>query len=294
MSSDKYPTDRAAYLAREAAQDAIDMLNLKKKGDESVNGKFELGAVCLGGMTHFIADVSSPPHVLQNDKWKSSIHSEWEYYGDHFLRTHFTHTESFTSYGNIFPNGGPSWANSDPRTVGKTLTAVDPYVAVMMMSLVSFSACDLGSSGFMGNSAAPNLDKNDPSSVLNSDRVKTLLKWAAFYTACAIMWVLDKCNDNIMGDTISDRFVSDSSAYEAKARDFSSKDALKDYLAEKNSAEFSQYMGNQVANAAVAGFSPILLFTSLSLLGTVSVLVGVPIAGRVNEKEKKTESWLEG
>ena len=97
------------------------------------------------------------------------------------------------------------------------------------------------------------------------------------------MWVLDKCNDNIMGDTVSDRFVP--VKFETTSKDFSSKEALKDYLAEKSSAQFSEYMGNQVANAAVASFSPILLFTSLSLLGTVSILVGVPIAGRVKEKE---------
>ena len=106
----------------------------------------------------------------------------------------------------------------------------------------------------------------------------------------ALIWVLDKCNDNIMGDTTSDRFFTEKQLV-VTSKDFSSKDALNDYLMEKNSAEFSQYMGNQVANAAVASFSPILLFTSLSLLGTISVLVGVPIAGRV--KEKETEGFVE-
>lgn len=326
-----YPSSaHGAYFAREAAADAEDYLNfdsgeytVEDGSKHRVEGKFEMAAVCLGGMTHYITDLSSPPHTLGpnsgSQPWNWKSHDFWDDYADRTLKTRFTHTTVSTSWGNIFPNGGPNWEVVNPSQADSgsnagfknpALEPIDPYAAAMMMSLITFSACDI-SGGYMGELASgarvdkgnevDGLEWSDPINSANTreERAKTLLKWAVYYSACAIMWVLDRC-EIVNKDTTTGRLdilPSTNRAHVSKQTDIASRNALSEYSSTKAANGYSQHITDSFVGATVASFSPQLLFASFSILGTVSVLLGVPIAStvaeKIKEKEGETEAWVQ-
>jgi len=182
---------------------------------------------------------------------------------------------------------------------------MDPYVAAMMMSLITFSACDI-SGGYMGSLAAGNsedgLNWDDPIDSANNkeERAKTLLKWSVYYTACAIMWVLDK-SEFVNEDTTTGRLdipAESHNIHVASSKVPTTVGALKDYLKTKSKSGYAEHLTDSFVDATVASFSPVLLFANFSLLGTLSTLLAAPVICKVSaklaEKDDLKESELLG
>ena len=183
---------RAAFLAEQAGDQALNYLNKNFTAYEVINGvktrvmvkgKYEAAAVCLGGMTHFIADVSSPPHTLK-DPWPT--HNVWDRYADIDLTTRF-------AVSTEFPHGGPNWGEVDPTDLfaGGAVAALkpmDPFYAAELMAYVTHTAYDTGDP----DDAAENLVYDNP----DDDRIRELLEWSVYYSACAMLGVLNQTDIN--------------------------------------------------------------------------------------------------
>ena len=236
----------AATMAQRAARLAIHYLKktyeVKYKEEVSqeaqekqIKGKYEMGSLLLGVMTHYIGDLASPPHVLKEGKIYGNIpdaqqnwdtHDWWDAYADQFTRFKTGDEAGKSSDGKeYFPFGGPCWHEEEIEDGegGSFITGVDPtyidvkegefntiaelepkapFLAAEEMAWLTFSADD---------------QTNNPSDVTERDlaaiqlhwdfnnatgknpknynkkemkRCHALLKWAAYYTACAILWVV--------------------------------------------------------------------------------------------------------
>lgn len=182
----------AGWYAMQAAQSAIHWLNYSKKDQPwqgqhySYRGKYEMGAECLSGMTHFIGDVAGPLHTFKGVPF---YHRYWDKIADDLV--------GWDATGGFNRKGGPDWSRVNPSQYSIALIPIDPWTAVKEMATL---AHDYGGSHY-----APSL----PSQPSDSDLfyvnwVKTLLKKAVWYTACAILWVLLQCD--FSDDTFSDKW----------------------------------------------------------------------------------------
>jgi len=180
-----------AYVIQ-AAQSAIHWFNWEPdepiiyKGRElNPKGKWEAGAVCLGGMTHFIADVAHPFHTFHTNL----PHGNWDKLGDVVVGW-----DDFTGFNG---KGGPDWSMVNPMQYSVMLVPIDPWTAVKEMA--SFSH-DYGGSHY-----APSCPARPTDADLDSlSWVKVLLGKAVYYTACAMLWVFLQCD--FPEDTFSDRW----------------------------------------------------------------------------------------
>ncbi len=157
----------------------------------------------------------------------------------------------------------------------------------MMNSFKTYSAID---AGYMGDLSAPNLKFDDLSVspkgtpyAKNQDianRCKQLLRWGCYYTACAIMWVLDRCNTNIDGDTTSDRFFPSTKPCEAPSRKPALSPHINEaYLATKRqeSRDFAISEAESIeAGASALDYSQLGAFL-LSTIAPLAGVIGVPV-----------------
>lgn len=184
----------AGEYAIQAAQSAIHWLSYKKTvihhGEEyTIRGKWEAGAQCLGGMTHFIADVAHPFHTTIG----KPNHLGWDKIGDTLV--------GWNDQGGFSMNGGPDWSKVNPSLYSVALIPIDPWTAVKEMATFAHD--------YNGDNFAINLPEvvtpSDPLYYLKYlPWVKQLLNKAVWYTACAMLWVLLQCD--IHDDTFSDRW----------------------------------------------------------------------------------------
>ncbi len=190
-------------------------------------GKYEAAAQCLGGIAHYIGDLANPrktePTPLNSYGWaqtrveKEAIYVESENHDgvEHFI------------------NGGPNYywdggdndlKNLDPTFIyypyeeyvrdeelrQLTLVPMHPIVAMFLMADTTFGAIDYYPEGsdFESRSlydryyASINFAKDSYGSENYKFRVITLLKYAAYYTACALIDIVKDADidpDNFNG-----------------------------------------------------------------------------------------------
>ena len=195
----------AAEYATIAGLQALYYLNKMKDGEPAY--KYEAAAICLGGMAHFIGDLANPLHTVltighRPPEAQSTNHKSWDAYLD-----------TFANWNDIGP-GDPNWGEIDPREFfdekNKGLEPIFPYQAAVNMAEITALALDYKGthSAYDGeqlemdwdNYVARNLCENpaECSCQLTTEmkmscdtRAKELIMWAVYYTACAILWVLD-------------------------------------------------------------------------------------------------------
>ena len=71
------------------------------------------------------------------------------------------------------------------------------------------------------------------------------------------------------------------------------REAVKEYQDIKEKSVYAEHISDSYVNAAVAAYSPTLLFINFSLLGTLSAVLGIPAICKVAEKLKDREAPLE-
>jgi hypothetical protein len=150
-----------ALKCQRAANDAI---RLAGGNNPEERRWYEAGARCLGGMTHYIADLSSFAHVYKDYNWNpydfgiSDCGHFLDEYTMYNLLTYFTTSD-------IFPNGGPDWSlvncsnlrveNPITHKIGDLITVKDgkgttdklthlisPELAAIEMSSLTYSGVD--------------------------------------------------------------------------------------------------------------------------------------------------------
>ncbi|TKJ20566.1 MAG: hypothetical protein CEE43_12110 [Promethearchaeota archaeon Loki_b32] len=193
-----------AQFALMAARDAIGFLNkpIRYKDENGQQheryGQYEPAAFCLGAMTHFVSDLSSPPHVLKEYCWgqdvtpgvkseRDAAHSNIERFIDKLMDPEFV-------------NNGPDWMTlfrgqifSDAECLG--LTEKNPGQAAqdLAMYVRNTNGTNYGHQNrydpyyFYKNPFQPPAPRT-----VYEDVMKYALKQAVWETARAILWVLNR------------------------------------------------------------------------------------------------------
>ena len=184
----------AGGFAIQAAESAIHWFNYKKtfiylNEEYQIKGKWEMGAQCLGGMTHFIADVSHPFHTYNS----GYDHEYWDKIGDILA--------GWNDQGGFTMKGGPDWSEVNPSLYSIALIPIDPWSCVKEMATFAYD--------YNGDNYAVNLpEKATPNNPNYYTKyvpwVKNLLNKAVWYTACAMLWIFLQCD--FPDDTFSDRW----------------------------------------------------------------------------------------
>ncbi|MFX1257229.1 MAG: hypothetical protein ACFFAN_05195 [Promethearchaeota archaeon] len=228
---------KGADCAKYAGEEAVYFLDFEqekviKQSYEKHQPKYIAASVMLGILSHYICDLASPGHVLDNKTgvvkfhYTLPIHKAWEkWFSDYTL---------FST--NTFSNGGPDWSTGptgtgiDPRRVEDgypnglrraDLFPLHPWYAAVEMSHITFTGFDPENGGDpipthfpyqvsdLGDHAAINMHLDPKGNGVNGKEDKwgrTLLKWAVYYTACAYLWVMKQVGDHNhrIGDTNTD------------------------------------------------------------------------------------------
>lgn len=215
----------------DASKQAIELLKeqptvLEDNEETNVDGYFELAAYCLGGIAHYIGDVSHPGHVMDD---YGDPHDSWDYY--------IASVCEFSSSD----NGKPDWSECNPSSlVNKLKETLSPKECAKCMAMETYAGVDLY--GKMdekdwtdrdlacGNGIFPKkYDDNTPAKY--ETRMKTLACRAILYTACAMLNTIKKAgwhdktdNDVIMpaSGAVAVQEVTDQVEDRATSEDLSS------------------------------------------------------------------------
>ncbi|MBD3211241.1 MAG: hypothetical protein GF311_01440 [Candidatus Lokiarchaeota archaeon] len=182
---------------------------------ETITGKYEAMAQCLGSMAHFIADMSYPGHLRHERKeWSGRMLSSYNKALEDEFHCYFS-DESFS-------NGGPCWRffNFENFEINPTI----PYFAARDVGRKTYD----GENGkeseindtkvfytdykyhrnyykFKNPNASMNLPKEYPDSG-SVPRLKVIIENAVHQTANALAFMLEKClNRTCHEDTIGKR-----------------------------------------------------------------------------------------
>lgn len=229
-------TGIGAELCQLAALSALYCLNVQQhftyddNGEEKTSfwkGKYEAAAICIGAMTHYIADVSIPHHTVQDSP--RGLHTVWENYAQY---------ELLMKFDKEIGNGVPCKDIMDPNDLISSenleVKPMLPYQAAIAMAEKTFMACDEGSnkdiyaydasSGsepYLCSPALIDFDLKEISHPYHSEiveRAKKLCCYAVYYTACAILWIceLAKMNERTKVQTTSERLIKPKSTSDIK------------------------------------------------------------------------------
>ena len=207
----------APEAALVAALDALRWLN-KKDSNGVVGGdaKYEAASFCLGGMTHFIADVSTPMHTIRWPEFNEEglIHKAFE-----FFVAKYTLWDEATSGPSKVSWNPWEWMNEN----GLELKPMIPFEACLRQAEYTQLGTDyqdeckslrnvqtgdfipvdpMGIGGddyyeyhpYCAWGMANNVDVLEGTAY--GERQKELVYWAVYHSACAILWVCELANMN--------------------------------------------------------------------------------------------------
>ncbi|MFW9878556.1 MAG: hypothetical protein ACFFG0_36205 [Candidatus Thorarchaeota archaeon] len=207
----------APLYADEAALNAYLYLTMYDKVTKTT-GKYEAAAICLGGMSHFIADMAIWGHTVRPKLFGG------EGYAGHIAFESYVQSSTGLDTKYSKTEGGPSTTMVDPiqfltdenNKANFPLEPLLPSEAVIRMAELTFTANDEKKNERsiydVENYKNPNPDSLyayklatyktiDSFTQLVRDRIKMLVINAVYYTARAILSVCQLAKTNMLGNT---------------------------------------------------------------------------------------------
>ena len=218
-------SQKAPWYAWITSKKAIDCLT---HGEETVSGEYEIwskpeaGACWLGVMSHFIADLASPAHLIgKSDNYYSASPNFHGWFEDQVSR--FTLWDESLGGPKGF-RSGTDFFNIDMSMISQNIDPIAPYLAAILTSefAISTSYKHIDDGGLFiekdnpiqenlisrGSSTywewnAPGKERNSNAEIIPGsltykqyyDKVEYLLNLAIYFTAAAMKWTMKKVKE---------------------------------------------------------------------------------------------------